>query len=131
MIHHQTPNTLIEWHADVGCIFMRRTGFVPSPEFRLSGEKLLELAKQYNSSKLLSDVRTAKVFAAEDQQWVTQDWTPRAMAAGLKYHAVIIPESTLAKLGYDAFKSKVTSLGYTICYFTDIEAAKEWFRTLT
>jgi hypothetical protein len=130
MQHYKSDFIQIEWHAADSCVFVRRTGFTPSVEFRRSGEKIIELARQYGCSRLLSDVRTAKVFAVEDQQWLTQDWTPRAMAAGLKYHAIIVPESTLARLGFDAFRSKVTSLGYTMRYFADIEAAKEWFRTL-
>jgi hypothetical protein len=63
-----------------------------------------------------------------DQQWVNQDWFPRAIAAGLRFMAYVAPRSSVARLSIKQIMSKVNEVEVLQGYFDDLQQARTWLR---
>ena len=53
--------------------------------------------KEKKTTKVLFDGGEAKLSSTEDQSWILNDWTPRAVVAGYKYYAVVLPKDTFGQ----------------------------------
>ncbi len=90
----------ISWDEEVGCTIAEWKGFSYGEELRIGMNKILELVKVKNATKTVADLRKMRMTSQEDQDWIIKDWTPRAIAAGIKYAASLVPESQVAKSSY-------------------------------
>src|SRR4051812_25850168 len=88
----------ITWDEVTKSVQATGQGFVEGTQFRIPMDKGLELLKEKAASKWLADMREQKVLTQTDQDWTIQNWTPRAVAAGLKKSAFVIPKSALGQL---------------------------------
>lgn len=131
---HVTHNCTIEYDQSVPCIIDNINGFLLSEEFRMHLEKGLELAieKKKINGKIgwLGNTQCASGFSADDLDWLTHNWLPRAADAGIKYMATIFPEDQVAQFTADIvteeFDSASTTTSIEIRYFSDVHSAKEW-----
>jgi len=60
--------------------------------------------------------------------WIAQDWTPRAIARGLRYFAHVVSPESFAALSAEALVSGVGDK-FEMRIFGNIEAARQWLRT--
>jgi hypothetical protein len=70
-------------------------------------------------------------FDDDGIKWVSENWTPRVLAAGIKYIGFVLPESEWAKMAVEEYTETVEKKGMTITYFKDVESAKNWFRNMS
>ncbi len=82
--------------------------------------------KQYGACKWLSDDRKNGPQSQEFFSWGFKEWSPRTIAAGWKYWAIVVP-TELASAGtmapaIDAYYD----LGLRVMVFTDVEEATQW-----
>lgn len=86
----------------------------------------IELLKSHNAEKWLSDNREIEPHSEEDGAWVNEDWLPRAVAAGWKYWALIVPDDLMARLNMSEFVESFYNKGIRIMVFTDHHQAWSW-----
>jgi hypothetical protein len=60
--------------------------------------------------------------------WIAQDWTPRAIAQGLRYFAHVVSPESFAALSAEALVSSVGDQ-FELRIFDNIVAARQWLRT--
>jgi len=74
---------------------------------------------------MLADCRRQRVLNPADQERAEREWTPRAIEAGLKRLAVVMPESDVAAANIqqrlDSAKQAIR-----IRYFASVDEAREW-----
>ena len=60
--------------------------------------------------------------------WIAQDWTPRAIAHGLRYFAHVVSPASFAALSAEAL---VSSIGdqFELRIFGSLDEARHWLRT--
>ena len=88
-----------------------------------TGAKTLE---KYKASKWLSDDRGNSALSPEDTEWSKTDWFPRAVKAGWKYWALVVPEDTLARMNLKEFVDSYFEQGLRIGVFSEPEEAMKW-----
>ena len=67
---------------------------MPSTDiFQKGCNTVLEMLIEKKISKLLVDNTMAKIFAMKDQQWLNDNWLPRAEKAGYRYSATVLGDS--------------------------------------
>ena len=59
--------------------------------------------------------------------WIAQDWTPRAIAQGLRYFAHVVSPESFAALSAEALASGVGDK-FEMQIFGTIDAARQWLR---
>lgn len=124
------PGITITWDENVKCIQAIGQGFVDGNSYRGSMDKGLELLKEKKASRWLADMLDQKVLSSEDQDWTIQDWTPRAVAAGIKKSAFVVPKSVIAQMSLRRMTAKVGNVELEMAYFESVEEAKKWLKAL-
>ena len=92
------PNYTLLWNAPAQCVEFTWNGFVKGADFQDGCNAMLKELTARKASRLIVDSRKYTVVDPGDQLWSIQDWLPRALAAGLKHFAVVMPESVVGKL---------------------------------
>lgn len=119
----------VAWDAPSHAVVVQFLGFVEGGTLRKALERVIELMASRLASRLISDLREMKVLSQKDQQWIDEDWLPRAKAAGLRTNAILLPTSALARLSAEAITQRVEN-DIHLGYFSDIDDARQWLATL-
>jgi hypothetical protein len=86
----------------------------------------VDLLKEHGATKWLSDNRAIEPHSKEDSDWVNSNWLPRAIAAGWKFWALVVPDSTKARMNMREFVEEFYNRGVRVMVFIDIEEAMHW-----
>jgi hypothetical protein len=86
----------------------------------------VELLQQHHATKWLSDNRAIAPHSEEDGRWTNEDWLPRAIAAGWKYWALVVPHDQAARMNMSQFVDSFYEKGVRIMVFTDLDEAVTW-----
>ncbi|WP_333819197.1 hypothetical protein [Ohtaekwangia sp.] len=123
---------IVEYDASIPCIVLTVSGFMTSEQFRFLLNKGLEhyITKKKDHDKLLwvADTRKHAVHSDEDMRWVADDWNPRALAAGLRYMAFVLPENVFGDLTLKKYAQHTEKRNDDLVMemFGDLQAAKAW-----
>jgi hypothetical protein len=102
-------------------------GFLKSPEFKQIAEHSLVLVQETGFSKILVDTSRIKIIQQENQQWVNEEWFPRAVKAGVTHMAFLIPQDYFGKVSVESTNKRMCQRGdIDIQYFTDLKTARRW-----
>jgi len=127
-IYYETPHFTILWDETCEAVLAVSKGYREGEEMRRGLDKCLELLKVRNAHKWLSDSRDQRVVAEVDQRWVRDDWFPRAIEAGLRSAALLVPANMLASLSMNRVLREIGPIVETR-YFDDLEKGREWLRS--
>jgi hypothetical protein len=129
MVHWDSPYLTIHWDPGTKCVHLEWKGFVHGEKGRTGLNMGLDFFKTKATDRWLADTRQLKVVPEEDLKWINEDWFPRAIAAGVRRMALVVPESVLAKMSIRRLMSKVKDEDIETAYFGSVEDAKTWLRT--
>ncbi len=90
----------------------------------------IETLRSHGASKWLSDDRGNSALPDDDTAWAQSNWFPRAVAAGWKYWALVVPEDIMARMNLAEFVQSYYDQGLRIMVFTQPAAALDWLRTV-
>jgi hypothetical protein len=90
----------------------------------------VDLLKKYGAIKWLSDNRELEEHNREDSDWINNDWLPRAIAAGWKYWALIVPNSFIARVNMIEFTESFYNMGVHVMVTSHPEEGMEWLKTI-
>jgi hypothetical protein len=121
-----TEAVVLRYHPQSKIVHHEFRRFVHGAEFRNVLEKGLEALRRNHASKWLSDDRGNGPLKPADAEWSLQDWSPRAMAAGWKYWAVVLPKKVLGQMNMKRFIDGSAEIGRIACGFTDPKLALKW-----
>lgn len=129
----QSKTTTISILSEINCIFCVTKGFQPSPVYREQADKQIEAFAKFNAHGIIWDLREAEVITQEDQDWTINDWQPRAVQAGYRRGAIVIPQNIFGHLSVKRVISQVQSsdkyVDVSVQYFTDTPSAYEWMKS--
>jgi hypothetical protein len=81
---------------------------------------------KYGAAKWLSDDRNNSVLSPEDTEWSMNNWFPRAIQAGWKYWALVVPQDILAQMNLKEFVDSYFDQGLRIMVFSNSDEAMKW-----
>lgn len=90
-------------------------------------DAIIRALRAHNASRWLLDGRKMRVLKQSDQDWITQNWLPRAAAAGMRLAAVVLPTSAVAMTNVDDV-ARVSENGIDVRFFSTVELAAEWLK---
>lgn len=125
-LYHQSPRFYVSWDPTIHAVVGGGEGFVDGEELRRGMNKGVELLLAKGSNKWLAEMSSRKVHTDEDQKWIVDDWTPRAVAAGLRYTAFVLPKSVVSKMSLKRMNQVIAERTLEIGYFDDLEEARRW-----
>lgn len=120
---------LVTWNEGLKAASLEMQGWASSTEAQLTLDAIIRALKEHHGSRWLLDARKMKVLKQSDQDWMTQNWLPRAAAAGMRLAAVVVPRSMVAMTNVEDV-AKVAENGIDTRFFSTVEEASEWLTAL-
>lgn len=108
---------------------MEWDGYATSKEFKEGTELMLNTLIRHHAFKVLADIKDMILIGSEDQQWLVEQFLPRAIEFGFKAIAIVKPDSYFNKVAVESVSYKVDKDKLEIVFFEDTDQAKEWLKT--
>ena len=116
----------IGYDAEVPCVIMTWKGYATSREFREANERILGVLAERGATKLLGDIKQFVLIGAEDQHWLSTNWIPRAIQAGLRTVAMITPVFYFNRVAVESVGQQLDPETLILEHFGEREAARHW-----
>jgi hypothetical protein len=123
-----TDGFVLRYHPLTKIVHHEFRRYVHGEEFHELLEQGLILLKRHGATKWLSDDRNNGALKPVDAQWSTEEWSPRAMAAGWKYWAVVLPKKVFGQTNMRRFVEGSAEVGRIAQAFELPSAAMSWLR---
>jgi hypothetical protein len=116
----------VRWDDESRLVLVEWEGWANSTEFAALLDAEIHALRKHHGSRLLADCRRQKVLNPADQDRANREWLPRALAAGLKRVAVVLPSSGLAEVNLKDSLGKALAGALDVAYFATADEAREW-----
>jgi hypothetical protein len=107
---------LVTWNPDLRAACLESQGWADASESHAALDAVIRALRAHRGSRCLVDNRK-KAIKPADQEWIAENWLPRALDAGLRLTAIVEPESGPAT---------VTVQEIEVRYFSTVIRAAEW-----
>ena len=98
-VYFNAPGTAsVRWDPTSKLVLVEWEGWADSTEFAALLDAEIRALSEHHASRLLADCRRQKVLRPDDQEKADKEWLPRALVAGLKRFAIVLPTSALAAM---------------------------------
>jgi hypothetical protein len=118
----------IFFDTDLNAVVMEWNGYATTAQFREGTELMLNTLIQHKCSKVLADIEDMTIIAQEDQQWLQDNFLPRAIKFGFKVIAITTPTSYFNKVAVESVSYKIDKEKLTINFFDNVEKATQWLK---
>lgn len=129
-VYLDTPYVSVRWEVGYRTVFVEWKAWADATEYRAAHETILGAIRDHHSTRLLIDALHARVISEEDQMWLKAEWIPRAVAAGRRWTAVVMPSSALVKTIVENIDKRAPDGTVEAQYFDSVAAAREWLGTM-
>ena len=129
-VYVDKPYVGIRWVSDGGWVLVEWKDWADSQEYRAAHETILMAIRENHASKNLIDATHAKVVSESDQKWLIENWIPRAVAAGRRSTAVVMPKSALGRTISENIDKRTSASRTTVEYFETAADAAAWLSTV-
>jgi SpoIIAA-like len=117
---------LVRWDEPGKLVLVEWRGWANPTEFSELLEAEIVGLRKHHATRMLADCRRQKGLRAADQDRANENWLPRALAAGLKRFAVVVPSSGLAAANLKERLGKARPGALELAYFATPEEARDW-----
>jgi hypothetical protein len=119
---------VVTWDPTLRAVYTEAQGWTDPSEMAALLEAGLQALTEHAGSRWLADGRNMKVVKQTDQDWIVQEFFPRALAAGLRRIALVIPKSRLAMTTVDQLVHGLpaATVKVEVAYFPTVAEARSW-----
>jgi hypothetical protein len=123
------PNASMWYYPESKIVHHQVHQFFFGPTFRDIMNKGIETLQKNGAHKWLADDRAVAAWAPEDMEWGNADWFPRAVKAGWKYWAIIMPEKAVGKMTVKKLADSYSARGVQTKVFSTPEDGIKWLES--
>lgn len=116
----------VKYLADKGIIYHTIHQPFSGQPFRDAINAGTEALIKYRANKWLSDDRKNGPLSDEDMEWGFTDWNQRAIKAGWRYWAMVVPADLIAAGSLMPTIEDLFRLGLRVSVFAEVDEAIEW-----
>jgi hypothetical protein len=120
----------IYFDKEIETVIMEWDGYATSAQFKDGTELMLNTLIKNNANKVLADIKNMVLIGMEDQQWLENNFLPRAIQFGFRAIAIIRPDAYFNKVAVESVSYKVDKEKLTINFFNSMEEAREWLQEI-
>jgi hypothetical protein len=113
------------WDANWNVVHIEAQGWSDTAESRAILDSAIDAMTDHQGSRWLVDGRDMHAIKPSHQEWITENLLPRALAAGLRVAAIVIPRDAEAMMNIDDM-AKAADDEIDVRYFSTVEKAREW-----
>ena len=116
----------VEYDTDHQWLYSNWIGFVSVEDVKQGCNAGLDAMIRTRCLNLLNDNRQLTGPWKEANEWIAQDWMPRALQAGLKNFAHVASPSIFAEYSAKDLETRLDEVNFVLKIFKDVELAKAW-----
>ena len=125
-VYYAAPGVAtVRWEPEGKLVLVEWEGWSNSKEFAALLAAEIQALTERHGSRLLADCRRQRVLSPADQAR-DKEWLPRAVAAGLRRFAIVLPTSGLATTNIRDRLGKAPGVTLDIAYFDGVDEAWTW-----
>lgn len=117
----------VTWNQGLKAACLELHGWADTSEAQAMLDAIIAALKEHHGSRWLLDGRKMRVLKQSDQDWITQNWLPRAAAAGMRLAAVVLPTSAVTMTNVEDV-ARVSENGIDVRFFSTVELASGWLK---
>jgi hypothetical protein len=117
---------MVGWEAATETVLVEWAGWADATEFTALLDAEIRALREHQGTRLLVDCRLQQVLTPTALDWADREWMPRALAAGLKRMAVLLPETPAAAADLKGRLGRVPKEALQVMYFDEVEPARDW-----
>lgn len=115
---------------DARCIQVVWRKYATSAQLRYIHEIILLMLDQYKVDRILGDDSDLPIVHAEDQQWIVDEWLPRARLKGLRAVATTVSMTFFGRLSIRSVQSRLAR-EIQVQNFGSVHTARSWLKALS
>ena len=116
----------VEYNEEHQWLYSNWVGYVNVEDVKKGCNLGVELIRETGCPNLLNDNRQLTGPWRNANEWIAQDWTPRALQVGLKNFAHIASPNVFAEYSAKDLETRLDELGFVLKIFNDVELAQQW-----
>ena len=116
-----------EYDQESEAVIAHWIGFATTEQLKEGMEAGLSLMKEKQSNKWIANAQLMEGGFEEANDWLEQDWTPRAVAAGLQKVAFVVSQDAFNEFSTNEYAERNEDLDNP--HFPSLEEAKAWMKT--
>jgi hypothetical protein len=117
---------VVTWDPTLQAVYTEAQGWADPGEMGALLEAGLQALTEHAGSRWLADGRNMKLIKQTDQDFIVQEFFPRAVAAGLKRFALVIPLNELAMTTVDQLVRRLPAAKVEVACFPTVAEARSW-----
>jgi hypothetical protein len=126
-VYHSAPGQVtISWVGSGKMVHVEWKSAVSGAALRVALERGIDALSKNRGSRWLADCQSLGPISAEDEEWIDQDWFPRALAAGLSCMAIVLPWRDAAKMNVEDIVARVPETRMQRAYFETVWQGEQW-----
>jgi SpoIIAA-like len=114
------------WDANWNVVHIEAKGWADTAESHAVLDSAIRAMTDHEGSRWLFDGRDMKAIKQSELRWITDVWLPRALAAGLRVAAIVVPKRSTAMKNIDDM-AEAAEDQIEVRYFSSVENARQWF----
>jgi len=120
---------VVTWDPTLQAVYTEAQSWADPSELAAVLEAGLQALTEHDGSRWLADGRNMKVLKQSDQDWIVQEFYPRAVAAGLKRIALVILRSGLAMATVEQLAHRLPAAQVEVAFFPTLDEARSWLNS--
>jgi hypothetical protein len=130
MLAYEKTYCNIYYYNDIKVVHLDWGKFVTPAQFIEACNFSLDLMAKNKGKKMIADNSKIGVVAVENQNWLTNDWFPRALEKGFRFSAVVLSNDAFVKYAIKKIENNINNELFVVQYFDSVDNAKEWLATV-
>lgn len=126
MIVFDKPFCTIHYYKEGNVVHLDWNKHATRDQFVEACNYSLQVMEEKKASKMIADNSKVSVVAVENQNWLTENWFPRALQKGFQYSAVVVSNDAFVKFAVKRIENKIQDTLFVVQYFDHVDLAKEW-----
>ena len=91
-------------------------------------DALIDAMKLKKTGIIIADARNMQVISRADQQWISENWYPRALAAGFSHEALVVAQYTFNEMAVKRIVRTYDERKVKTGYFKSLPSAYTWVK---
>lgn len=101
-------------------------GYLPVEYIKTGAEAMIDLIKKHNIKNWLDDNREIEGAWDEANDWIASSWMPRAIEAGLRKFAIIVPDDIFSQVSSDFMADNAKGTALDMINWKTEDEARNW-----
>jgi hypothetical protein len=125
---HNATSFNVYYDAGLKAVVMEWKGYFTTGQFRECSERMLATLQEHTCSKVLGNIREMTLIQSSEQQWLQDEFLPKAHEKGLLYCALVKPENFFNRIALDNVTYNIDQDKLEVVMCNTLEEARTWLK---